>query len=187
MADNRERGIVQQPEIVARGEARRGDTFSPSPRTSAASSSSESGPQTIVKDGFVFQFVPDPLGLSEGSWERVGVAPDSATGAGRNDALSAAQAALSGFLQAQSLADARKLAAMENFMKLSKFALPEGAQFAPGYEPGGLAHTLAARQGLSEYHPPAVTPRQVNPGDVAGDIPPEIRQMIGAVRAAGGG
>jgi len=78
------------------------------------------------------------------------------------------------------------MAAMENFQSLSKFALPAGAQFAPGYEPGGLANTLAARQGMKSYTPPAITPRTVNPGDVAGEIPPEIRQMLGAIRSAGG-
>lgn len=180
--DKNENGIPDSIENPA--------TLDADPRTArpAATSGDSEGPRTKVVDGYVFQFVPDPLGLTDGSWERVGVAKEGgAGGAGRNDALSAAQAALSGFLQAQSLADARKLAAMENFMKLSKFALPPGATHAPGYEPGGLAQTLAARQGIAEYRPPAITPTQVNPGDVAGDIPPEIRQMIGAVRAAGGG
>lgn len=129
-----------------------------------------------------------------GTWLSVGDSPvkrskaegESGGGAGRNDALTAAQAALAGFLQAQTLADARKLAAMENMQKLGQWAVPDGAQHAPNFEPGGLANTAYAVAGMKNFTPPPLQTRRVNPNDVAGDIPPEIRQMIGAVRAAGG-
>lgn len=149
-------------------------------------------PMTFVENGYVFQKVPrlDFFGKvipGEFDVERVGPAKEGSSGSGRNDALSSAQAALSGFLQAQSLADARKMSAMENFFKLSQFAVPEGAQFAPGSEPGGLASTAHAVAGQKKYTPIPLQTRRMNPNDVAGEIPPEIRQMIGAVRSAGGG
>lgn len=192
MADNRDRGINQQrPEIVARGKSNEGDSITFRGGSSGLSGQGvdwTSEPQTMVKDNWLWQLVEDFSAPSGYRWDPIKEVKGAAgAGEGRNDALSAASAALSAFLQAQSLADARKMAAMENFQKLSKFALPAGAQFAPGYEPGGLAQTLAARQGLAEYTPPAITPREVNPGDVAGEIPPEVRAMIGRVQAAGGG
>jgi len=109
----------------------------------------------------------------------------SAGGAGRNDALSAAQAALTGFLQAQSLADARKMSAMDNLQKLGQWAVPQGAKFAPNFEPGGLANTAYAVAGMKKFMPPPLQTRQVNPNDVAGEIPPEVRQMLGAIKSAG--
>jgi hypothetical protein len=160
-----------------------------------AAAPGKGAPQTMVQDGQVFQWIPavDPITgeiLETGSWERIATAkdPSDAGGGGqpRNDALTAAQAALAGFLQAQTLADARKLAAMENMQKLGQWAVPDGAQHAPNFEPGGLANTAYAVAGMKNFTPPPLQTRRVNPNDVAGDIPPEIRQMIGAVRAAGG-
>lgn len=151
-------------------------------------------PDIIEKGGQVFQWIAavDPITgeiLDTGSWERIATAKDPSSGSGgqpRNDALTAAQAALAGFLQAQTLADARKLAAMENMQKLGQWAVPNGAQHAPNFEPGGLANTAYAVAGMKNFTPPPLQTKRVNPNDVAGDIPPEIRQMIGAVRAAGG-
>lgn len=146
----------------------------------------DSGPILKSQGGYLWQFVPDPLGLTQGQWTRVGLDPaNKTTGAGSG--VTAAHDALMAFLQAQSLADARKLAAMDEFQKLGKFALPAGAKNFPGYEPGGMAQTLAARQGLSQYTPPPLTTQTVNPGEAKlGDVPPEVMQMIQGLAAKGG-
>jgi|FLYL01.1.fsa_nt_gi hypothetical protein len=153
------------------------------------------GPQLKVVGNYTFMWNPgdpnDPL--NPPGWVLIGPARATPVGAegggtGRNDALDAAQAALSSFLQAQSLADARKAAAIETFMNLAKYAVPPGTQYAPGYEPGGLAHQLAASLGLEEYHVPPMQTRTISPEVLMqpGQIPPEVMQMIGDVRRAGG-
>jgi hypothetical protein len=131
-------------------------------------------------------------GLGGWTWEKVAVDPTlvygdrGGGGSQPNYALQAAQAALQGFLSAQTLADARKAQAMENFQNLAKYAVAPGTEYLPGYEPGGLAHLVAAKLGLSEYHPPRLPTREISPADVAGEVPPEIMGFINRVLSAGG-
>lgn len=168
----------------------------PGSASSAASTAAPAPPQTISQGGHDYEWVPpqfDDIGTQlpgTGYWKEIGVtAKDTAGGSGaqpRNDALTAAQAALSGFLQAQSLADARKLAAMNQFQQLGKWAVPANAQYAPNFEPGGLASTAEAVAGQDKYNAPELQTARVNPGDTAGTVPPEVMQMIAAIKSAGG-
>jgi hypothetical protein len=109
-------------------------------------------------------------------------------GSSYNDLLQAASSALTGFLQAQSLADARNINAAETAMKAAQFALPEGATDFPGYGPGGIAHALAAQLGLKQFAPPKPVPTRINPAKLSqpGDIGDAARSFIDRVLAAGG-
>lgn len=179
--ENRARGIY--PTAPSQTYGQEYTTYTPPPPGADTSQTRE---RQLPSGKYITEVFDD----TTGSWVPVGNpyegVKDSAGGAGRNDALSAAQAALSGFLQAQSLADARKLAAMEQFQKLGQWAVPQGAQFAPNFEPGGLANTAYAVAGMPRYTPPPLQTAQVNPGDTKGEVPPEVMQMIGAIRSAGG-
>lgn len=153
-------------------------------------------PTTIVKDGYVWQQVPavDPLtGLvskTKTTWKSVGVAPKSVTGAGSsfNDQLDAAKAAVSDYLQASSLSDARKLNAFQEMQKIAQYALPAGATQFPGYEQGGLGHALAAQLGMKSFTPPPMTPIQMSPSALGtpGAIDPTAMSMIDRILGAAG-
>lgn len=147
---------------------------------------------SYIENGQVWTDVPDldEVGNPTGTFTqtRVAAAPGSSSGGHSNDALVAAQAALSGFLQAQTLADARKSAAMEQFQKLAQWAVPDGAKYAPNFEPGGLANEAAAVAGMQKFMPPKLQTAKINAGTIQnpGQVPQEILDMIGAVRGAAG-
>ncbi len=149
--------------------------------------------------------------FSEGGWDHVweeGLVPGSRTlktlgrtedrtgggGSGSswsgtyvNDALTAASMAIQSFLSGQSLADARKLSAAEQFQKMAAFALPAGSTTAPGFERGGAAQHLAALQGRPTYTPPPIQTQRVNPSALieAGQVPQEIMDFIQTIIGAG--
>src|SRR3990167_7477436 len=113
------------------------------------------GPSTVTQDGWVWQKVPIYGGLFKDEiigyeWSPIGKADDGSGGAGRNDKLTAAMGALTGYLQASAQADARRMEAFDQFKQLSDFALPAGATTAPGYGPGESAHAFAAGIGLPQ-------------------------------------
>lgn len=128
--------------------------------------------------------------LNEGSYfvpsERGGGGGASSADAAASRRLSAMTSALSSFLQAQSLADARKLAASEQFQKMAAFAVPEGTTIMPGWEQGGPMHRLAAVRGYKTFTPRPVQTQRVDPSKLAeaGVIPPEVMEMINQVRGA---
>lgn len=157
--------------------------------TTSTRGSGQSG--SYVENGQVWMDVPelDEFGDPTGKMipKRVDRAPGWGSGSGHsNDALVAAQAALSGFLQAQTLADARKSAAMDQFQKLSQWAVPDDAKYAPNFEPGGLANEAAAVAGMQKFMPPRLQTAKINAGSIQnpGQVPKEILDMIGAVRGA---
>jgi hypothetical protein len=120
-------------------------------------------------------------------WEKVGPAKDADSAAGgANHALQAATAGLSAYLQAQSLADARKLSASQEFQKMAQFALPDGTTVMPGWEEGGPMQELAATRGRKNFQARGVQTQRVNPSQLqeAGQVPPEVMAMIGQIRGA---
>jgi len=125
--------------------------------------------------GELISYDPQLLGRTSGG-----------SGSGVNDALTAASQAISAFLTGQSLADARKLGAAEQFQNLAAFALPEGT-LPPGFEKGGAMHQLAARKGRN-YTPPPMQYRTVNPAalEQPGQVSPEIMGFIDQILGAGG-
>jgi len=150
---------------------------------------------TQIRDGVIYQQIPlyNDFGEILGyTWSEVGPAPEGAGGAGGgssfNDALQAAQSALSGFLQSQSLADARRSNAFEQMQSVANFALPEGATSHPGYGKDGLAHSLAAQMGMPNFEPPPMTPVKMNPAKLAEESPlgGAAQSFIDRVLAAGG-
>jgi len=143
----------------------------------------------MIQNGHLFQQITDPL-TGEQQWVDLGVAPKDGAGSGsyNNPAMQASIAALSGFLQAQSLADARRMAASEQFERMGAFALPKGSKTAPGYEQGGAGQQLAAMQGRKTYTPPPIQTQTVNPAQLQqpGAVPPEIMEMINAIIGSAG-
>ena len=142
-------------------------------------------PDIPAASGREWTIVPD--GIGGYVWDQV-LSKEDGAGAGGNDRLQASIAALSGFLQAQTLADARRMAAAEEFQKMGAFALPKGSKTAPGYERGGAAQQLAAMQGRTIYRPPPIQTQPVNPAalEQPGQVPPEVMAMINAITGAGG-
>jgi hypothetical protein len=125
---------------------------------------------------------------SEGSYF---LPKDAAGGEGAASAaatrhLSAMTSALSSFLQAQSLADARKMAASEQFAKMAQFAVPEGTTVTPGYEENGPMQALAAIRGRKQFNARPLVTQHVNPAQLAeaGQVPPEVLAMINQVKGA---
>ena len=159
------------------------------------------GPDTRIQDGLVW--IKD---IFTGEWIVVGNAPkDDAAGAGRgtsqssgssfsgqyvNDALTAAGQAIQAFLSGQSLADARKLAAAEQFQSMAAWALP-GGELPGGFEEGGAMQQLAAMAGRPTYTAPSRDFRTVNPGALEhpGQVSPGVMdfidQLLGAVGKGG--
>ena len=160
------------------------------------------GPDTRIQDGLIW--VRD---IFTGEWTVVGDAPtdDAAGGAGRgtsqssgssfsgqyvNDALTAAGQAIQAFLSGQSLADARKLAAAEQFQSMAAWALP-GGNLPGGFEEGGAMQQLAAMAGRPTYTAPSRDFRTVNPGALEhpGQVSPGVMdfidQLLGAVGKGG--
>ena len=190
-----EAGIPDSPFGAQPGSSASADTLGNSPSSSEPSAPpTAGGPETTTQNGWVWQKVPIYGGLFKDEiigyeWSPIG--KDTTTGGageGRNDRLTAATAALSGYLQAASLADARRMEAFDQFKQISEFALPAGATTAPGFEPGGAAHAFASSIGLPQYTPPPIQTAQVNPSALAqqAQIPPEVAQMLAAISAAGG-
>jgi hypothetical protein len=160
------------------------------------------GPITTIKNGIIWQKAAtgdfDPItGEPIYDWTFVGRADDGSSGAGargsyQNPALEAAQAALSGFLQAQATADARKLSATQLFESLAPYAINpsqvmQGGQWVPpGFERGGPAQQVAAMQGRGQYTPPVMTAERISPGamnapaPVPADVMGLINQLVGS-------
>ena len=146
----------------------------------------DDGPETVIRDGYVY--VKNPILCT---WTKVGPAlDDDGPGGGRgsssawsgtyvNDALTAAGQAIQSFLTGQSLGDARKLAAAEQFQSMAQWALPPGVQ-PPGFEEGGAMQQLAALAGREFYTPPPNERRTVDPAalEQAAQVPPEIMDFI---------
>lgn len=137
-------------------------------------------------DVAIYNEFGDPIGYAK---ERLGRTETAGGGSGQyvNDALTAASQAISGFLQGQSLADARKLGAAEQFQNLAMWALPAGS--APGgFQRGGPMHQLAARKGRATYQAPPTETRRVDPAalEQPGQVSPEIMQFIDRILSAGG-
>lgn len=132
---------------------------------------------------------PDPLNPSQGgSWTTKSIMTDPNRGgaSGRNDALTAAQNAISDYLQASSLADSRRVQAFDQLGKMAQYALPPGAKNFPGEEPGGVRQAFSAAIGLPSYHPTPMTPIQVNPGALMNPAPidPTVQALIGRLGGA---
>ncbi len=153
---------------------------------------SDDGPELMIKDGWQWQKETDLLGQTK--WVPLkevnedgssGGSSSSFSGVYVNDALTAASQAISAFLTGQSLSDARKLSAAEQFQKQAAFALPAGT-LPPGFGEGEAMHQLAARKGRA-YTPPPMQSRQVNPAGLeqAGQVPPEIMSFIDQMLDAG--
>lgn len=128
--------------------------------------------------------------VDQGSYfgkDGAGGSGESAAIAAANRRLQAMTSALGSFLQAQSLADARKMAANEMFTKMAAFAVPEGTTVMPGWEEGGPMQSLAAVRGRKEFKARPVQTQRVNPAQLAeaGQIPPEVMAMIEQVKGAG--
>lgn len=146
------------------------------------------------ENGWDFHYVPilDELDGSTIGWKKEDLGRHDNTGGGSgsgsssswsgtyvNDALSAASGAIQAFLTGQSLADARKLGAAEQFQQMAGWALPEG-EVPYGWEEGGIAHQAAAAAGQKTYSPPKLGSVRVNPADLinAGQVPDEVMQFI---------
>lgn len=121
-------------------------------------------------------------------WNPVGKDSAAGGGSGRNDALTAANDALNGYLTASQLAEARRTDAFDQFQKIAQFALPEGATTAPGFEAGGPANAASALLGLPNYTPPPIQTTPMNPQTLATapQIDPQIQAMLAAISGAGG-
>lgn len=168
------------------------------PTGGGSSSSKSSGPSTTDQpletrelNGQIWQRMPDTNVLRQITgyhWERVATAPSASAAGSHNYQLDAAQAALNGYLQAQSLADARQLSAFQEMEKVAQFALPPGSTAFPGYEEGGPAHQFASMIGAKQYTTPPVTNIPVNPSALAqpAAIPQNILDMISGIIGAGG-
>lgn len=151
---------------------------------------------TTGPGGRIFATYTDPLTgqvTNLGSYNDNGsTGSGSGSGSSFNDQLDAAKAAVSAYLQGQSLADARRLSAFQEMQKVAQFALPANATQFPGFEQGGPAHALAAQMGMGEFTPPALTKIQMNPSALAGPPPTDpgvsgfINQILGAAGARGG-
>lgn len=102
-----------------------------------------------------------------------------------NDALNAAGTAIQAFLSGQSAADARKLAASEQFQSLAKWALPAG-ELPGGFQEGGAMQQLSARKGRKNYMAPSRDSRRVNPGNLEhpGQVPADVMAFIEALLGA---
>ena len=153
----------------------------------------DAGPGAGIRSyqGWDYQYVEgDPAMGIAGHWERIGETGSGSGGSGGgsssswsgtyvNDALTAASQAISSFLSGQSLADARKLAAAEQFQSMAQWALPPGVQ-PPGWGEGEARHQMAALQGRTSYTPPPNERRTVNPADLinAGQVPADLMQFI---------
>ena len=100
--------------------------------------------------------------------------------------LQSMTSSLSSFLQAQSLADARKLAATQEFQKMAQFSVPAGTNVMPGWEEGGPMQALAAVRGRPEYQARGVQTQHVDPSQInqAGAVPPEVAAMIAQLQGA---
>lgn len=126
---------------------------------------------------------------NEGSYFGKGGADsgESAANAAANRRLQAMTSALGSFLQAQSLADARKMAASEQFQKMAAFAVPKGTTVMPGWEEGGPMQALAAVRGRPQFQARGVQTQHVNPAQLAeaGQVPAEVLAMINQVKGAG--
>lgn len=131
---------------------------------------------------------PEYAWVTEGSYfdPKDAAGGDSAANQAANRHLQAATSALSSYLQAQTLADARKQAASDTFQKMAAFAVAPGTTIMPGWEQGGPMQALAAIRGRKSFTPRALQTAHVNPADLQnpGQIPPEIAAMIDNVRGA---
>ena len=126
--------------------------------------------------------------LNEGSYflPKDAAGGEGAASAAASRHLQAVTSALSSFLQAQSLADARKMAASEQFAKMAQFAVPEGTTVTPGYEENGPMQALAAIRGRKQFNARPLVTQRVNPSQLAeaGQVPPEVLAMIKQVKGA---
>ena len=143
-------------------------------------------PDTFSQDGwdwYIDDFgEPQPLGRTETDGADGGrgtSSSSSTTGQYVNDALTAAAQAIQSFLSGQSLADARKLGAAEQFQNMAAWALPAG-ELPGGFQEGGPMQQLAAMSGRKNYMAPSRASRRVDPGALEhpGQVPPEIMQFI---------
>lgn len=189
--DTRYNSVTGSPEVYQNGQW----TSNPTPSGGTPATADTSG-GAAVPDGSHLKVVQAPGGRyliigSDilGNETLAGSYADPAAAAaasGTNDHLTAAIDSLNSFLQAQSLADARRLNAFQTWQNLAQYALPKGATTAPGYEVGGPANAFAAQIGLKQYSPPPVTPAHVDPSQLGAPapVPPEVMQMIGAIKGA---
>lgn len=142
-------------------------------------------------DGFVTPLGETPTGDDGGSGRGTSQSSGSSwSGTYVNDALTAAGMAIQAFLSGQSAADARKLAAAEQFQSMAAWALPAG-ELPGGFQEGGAMQQLAARKGRANYMAPSRDSRFVNPGalehpgQVSGEVMDFIDQLIGAAGKGG--
>lgn len=84
----------------------------------------------------------------------------------KSRSLQAASTALSNFLDAQTLADARRLQAMQETRALLPMAVPSTMRYAPGLEPSGPIATMAGKMG-AQFTPFEVSQVQVRPSQLA--------------------
>ena len=141
----------------------------------------------LIKNGWQyywngFSYVPVPGGKVSDDGSGSG---SSWSGTYVNDALAAASQAIQSFLTGQSLADARKLSAAEQFQSMAAWALPAGS-LPGGFEEGGPMQQLAALQGRPTYTAPSRETRRVNPSALieAGQVPDEVMQFIDQILGA---
>ena len=140
------------------------------------------------RDGFVTDLgltpTPDGPGAGRGTSQSSG---SSFSGQYVNDALTAAGQAIQAFLSGQSSADARKLAAAEQFQSMAAWALPAG-ELPGGFQEGGAMQQLAAKSGRKNYMAPSRASRFVDPGALAhpGQVPSEVMDFINQLLGAAG-